>query len=156
VETRFTNFIRSWRLLVTRNYFCPMVSYLIIYKQTTKHNQIQEKARRIRAGMCTERKLHSNWRSPAGTPSLSPTVVVGLRVRYSRHRSSPETFFFSKNLFVNRFVSDERRSWTDLLVMRGVREPICSWWEAFENRGSTVLLTRKVRRSQRRSDLETS
>jgi hypothetical protein len=52
--------------------------------------------RRIRAGMCTERKLHSNWRSPADTSSFSPTVVAGLRVRYSRHRSSPETFFVRK------------------------------------------------------------
>jgi hypothetical protein len=70
--------------------------------------------------MCTERKLHSNWRSPADTPSLSPTVVVGLRVRYSRHRSSSETFFFFRKIC----------SWTDLFVMRGVGEPI----------GSTVSL----------------
>jgi hypothetical protein len=67
--------------------------------------------------MCTERKLHSNWRSPADTTSLSPTVVADLRVRYSRHCSSPETFFFGKC----------------------IREPICSWWAAFVNRGFTVL-----------------
>jgi hypothetical protein len=35
-------------------------------------------------------------RSPADTLSLSPTVVAGLRVRYLRHRSSPETYFFRK------------------------------------------------------------
>jgi hypothetical protein len=64
-----------------------------------------------------ERKLHSDWRSPTDTPTLSPTVVAGLRVRYSRHRSSPETFF--------------------------VRE-ICSWWEAFVNRGSTVFMKIKA------------
>jgi hypothetical protein len=51
--------------------------------------------------MCTERKLHSNWRSPADTPSLSPIVVAVLRVRYARHRASPYTFF-SQNLSVNR------------------------------------------------------
>jgi hypothetical protein len=57
-------------------------------------------------------KVTSNWRSPADTPSLSPTVVAGLRVRYSRHRSSPETFFVRKIC-----------SLTDLFVMRGVRQP---------------------------------
>jgi hypothetical protein len=31
--------------------------------------------------------------------------------------------FCSENLFVNWFVRDERRSWTDLFMMRGVREP---------------------------------
>jgi hypothetical protein len=62
--------------------------------------------------MSTERKLHSNWRSRTDTPSLSPTVVAGLRVRYSRHRSSPETFLV-------RIMC----SWTDLFVMKGVREP---------------------------------
>jgi hypothetical protein len=61
--------------------------------------------------MCTERKLYSNWRSLADIPSLSPTVVAGLRVRCSRHRSSTETFF--------RKIC----SWTDLFVKRGVREP---------------------------------
>jgi hypothetical protein len=71
--------------------------------------------------MCNERKLHSNWRCSADTPSLSPTVVAGLRVHYSRHLSSPDTFFFGKF----------------------VRKPICSWWEAFVNRGSTVYCTFK-------------
>jgi hypothetical protein len=72
--------------------------------------------------MCTERKLHSNWHSPTDTPSLSPTVVAGLRVRYSRRRSSPETFFVRKIC-----------SWTDLFVMRGVREPRfdCIWIRVF-------------------------
>jgi hypothetical protein len=103
----------SPEMFVNWNFFAPMVSYLIIYiKETTKHNEIQEKARRIRAGMCTERKLHSNWCSPADTPSLSPTVAAGLRVRYLRHRSSPDTFFVWKIC-----------SWTDLFVMRGVHEP---------------------------------
>jgi hypothetical protein len=41
----------------------------------------------------------------------------------------PRGFFFGK------FVRDERRSSTDLFVMRGVREQICSWWEAFVMRG---------------------
>jgi hypothetical protein len=63
--------------------------------------------------MCTERKLHSNWRSPTHTPSLSPTVVAGLCVRHLRH------FLFGK------FVC----------------EPICSWGEAFMNRVSTVQWT---------------
>jgi hypothetical protein len=56
--------------------------------------------------MCTEQKLHSNWRSPADIPSLSPNVA-GLRVRY------PETFFFFRKIC----------SWTDLITMRGIREP---------------------------------
>jgi hypothetical protein len=41
---------------------------------------------------------------PPILPACRPTVVAGLRVRYSRHRSSPETFLFGKF----------------------VREPICS------------------------------
>jgi hypothetical protein len=68
--------------------------------------------------------LHSNWRSPADTPSLSPTVVAGLCVRYSRQRSSPETFCVRKICL-----------WTDLLVMSGVREPVSderrSWTDFF-------------------------
>jgi hypothetical protein len=112
VEPQFTNLIRSWRPFVARNVHKPKLFYIIYLKKTTKHNEIQEKAQWIRAGMCTERKLHSNWRSPADTPSLSLTVVAGLRVCYSRHCSSPETFFVWKIC-----------SWTDLLVMRGVREP---------------------------------
>jgi hypothetical protein len=59
--------------------------------------------------MCPERKLHSNWRSPADTPSLSPTVVAGLHVRYSRRRSSPET--------------SPPPPPENLFVIRGVREP---------------------------------
>jgi hypothetical protein len=118
VERQLMNLIHFWRPFVTRNvfkpklsssFFGPTVSYLIIYiKKTTKHSEIQEKACPIRAGVCTERKLHSNWRSAADTPCLSPTVVAGLRVRYSWHRSSPETFLFGK------FVHDERRSWTEV------------------------------------------
>jgi hypothetical protein len=45
-----------------------------------------------------------------------------------------ETPFVTRDFFVRKICS-----WTDLFVMRGVREPICSWWEAFVNRGSTVL-----------------
>jgi hypothetical protein len=47
--------------LLLLSFFGPTVSFLIIYlKKHTKHNEIQEKARRIQAGMCTEPKLTSN------------------------------------------------------------------------------------------------
>jgi hypothetical protein len=87
--------------------------------------------------MSTERKLHSNWRSPADTPSLSPTVAAGLHVRYSRHRSSPETFFFSENLFVNRFVRDESRSWNEVplylnIVTSTQRNTVRLSWSMFQ------------------------
>jgi hypothetical protein len=49
--------------------------------------------------MCTEWKLHSNWCSPADTPSLLPAIVAGLHVRYSRP-------------IRQKFVHDERRLWT--------------------------------------------
>jgi hypothetical protein len=53
-------------LLLSLSFFGPMVAYLtIIYKRTTKHKENQEKARQIRAGDCTERRLWRNWRSPA-------------------------------------------------------------------------------------------
>jgi hypothetical protein len=100
-------------MFVNRNFFGPVVFYLIIYKKPTKHNEIQEKARRVRAEMCTERKLHS---SPTDTPSLSPTVVAGLRVRYSRQRSSPETFFSRKTCSLTDFFRNERRSWTEVTL----------------------------------------
>jgi hypothetical protein len=80
--------------------------------KNTKHNEIQEKARRIQAGMWTEPKLTSNWHCRADTLSLSPTAVASLRVRNPRYRSSSETFFARK-------IS----SWTELFVNRGVREP---------------------------------
>jgi hypothetical protein len=96
--------------------FGPTVSYLIIYKKPTKQNSREGTAKSSRDVYWA--KLHSNWRSPVGTPCLSPTVVAGLRVRYSRHRSSPDTFFFFlENLF----------------VMRGVREPMfhCIWYNVW-------------------------
>jgi hypothetical protein len=86
--------------------------------------------------VCTERKLRTKWRSPTDTPSLSPTVVAGLLVRYSIHRSSPETFFSPENLFVNRFVLDERPSWTevpphflsrDISYLHSNVCPMCVW-----------------------------
>jgi hypothetical protein len=47
--------------LLSLSFFGPTVSFLIIYlKNNTKHNEIQEKARRIQSGMCTEPKLTSN------------------------------------------------------------------------------------------------
>jgi hypothetical protein len=104
---------------MNRNYFCRMVSYLIIYK---KNHKTQRNSREGTANSSRDVywvKVTQNWRSPADTPSLSPTVVAGLRVCYLRHRSSPETFFFFGNF---------------------VHEPICSWWEAFVNWGSTVLI----------------
>jgi hypothetical protein len=76
--------------------------------------------------VCTERKLHSNWHSPANTPSLSPTIVVGLRVLYSRHRSSHETHSLPPPLSV--------------CPGKFVHEPTCLWWEAFVNQGSTVYI----------------
>jgi hypothetical protein len=59
--------------------------------------------------------------NPSDTPSLSLTVVAGLRVRYSRHRSSAETFFLRKifslnDLFVMRGIRDEKRSWNEVLL----------------------------------------
>jgi hypothetical protein len=117
VEPRFTNLVHSWGPFITRNVRKPKllwshgVLFNNIFKKT--RNTIKfEKARRIREGMCTKRKLHSNWRFPADTPSLSPAFVAGLRVHYSRHRSPPETFFVRK-IF----------SWTNLFMMRGVHEP---------------------------------
>jgi hypothetical protein len=87
VEPRFTNLIRSWRPFVARN----VRKQKLLWSHGVLFNNIQKNhARQIRAGMCTERKLHSNCRFPADTPSLSPTVVAGLRVRYSR------LFFFVK------------------------------------------------------------
>lgn len=55
--------------------------------------------------------ITSNWRSPADNPGLSPHNVAGLHVRSSKHRSSPEMFLVWKIC-----------SWTDLFVMRGVRD----------------------------------
>jgi hypothetical protein len=47
--------------LLSLSFFDRMVSYLIIYlKKQHKHNEIQEKARRIQAGMCTDPKITSN------------------------------------------------------------------------------------------------
>jgi hypothetical protein len=65
---------------------------------------MQEKARRIQAGRCTEPKLTS-----ADTLSLSPTAVASMSVRNPRHLSSSETFC-SENLFVNRIVREQGRS----------------------------------------------
>jgi hypothetical protein len=64
-------------------------------KITKSLNEIQEKARRIQAGMCTEPKLTSNSQLAA---------VASLRVRNPRNRSSPETFLFGK------FVREQGRS----------------------------------------------
>jgi hypothetical protein len=115
VEPRFTNLICSWRPLVTWNVrkLKLLWSHGVLFNnilKNTKHNEIQEKAWRIRAGMCTEQKLHNNWHSPADTPSLSPACVAGLCVRYLRYRSSPK-------------MSPPPPGGGDLFVMGGVREP---------------------------------
>jgi hypothetical protein len=81
--------------------------------KNTKHNEMQENARRIQAGMCTAPKLTSNWHSRADTLSLSPTAVSSLRVRNPRHRSSSETVLLGK------FVRELNRSWTGAFVNRG-------------------------------------
>jgi hypothetical protein len=70
---------------------------------------MQEKARRIQAGMCTEPQLTSNWHSRADL-SLSSIAVASLRVCNPRHRSSPETFVLRK------FVREQGRSWTEVPV----------------------------------------
>jgi hypothetical protein len=87
--------------------------------KNSKHSAIQEKARRIQAGMCTEPKLTSNWHSCADTLSLSPTAVASLHVRNPRHHLSTETFLARKicswtELFVNRIVREQGRSWTEV------------------------------------------
>jgi hypothetical protein len=73
-------------------------------------NETQENARRIQAGMYTEPKLTSNWHSRADILSLPllPACVFVIRetVRHPR-------LFCSENLFVNRIVGEQGRSWTE-------------------------------------------
>jgi hypothetical protein len=91
-------------ILLSLSFFGPMVPYLIIYlKKNTKHNEIQQKARRIQEGMCTEPKLTSNWHSRADTLSL-PLL--------------PACVFVIRDVFARKICS-----WTELFVNRGVREP---------------------------------
>jgi hypothetical protein len=83
VGPRFTNLIRSWWPFVNRN----------------------------QAGMCTEPKLTSNWHSRADTLSLPPLPACVFVIRETvRH---PRRFFCSENLFVNRNVREQGRSWTE-------------------------------------------
>jgi hypothetical protein len=103
--------------LLSLSFFGPMVSYLIIYyKNNTKHNEIQEKARRIQAGMCTEPKLTSNLHSRADTLSLPLLPACVFVIRDTIHH--PGRFLLGKIVRVSN----------------------CSWTGVFVNRGSTVLL----------------
>jgi hypothetical protein len=98
------------------SFFGPMMSYLIIYKKITKLNEVQEKAQRIWAGLCTEWKLHSNWCSSTDTVSLLPACVF--------------------------ITQDTVRHLRRFLFRKFVREPICLWWKAFMNQRSTVFVNK--------------
>jgi hypothetical protein len=89
VEPLFTNLIRSWRPFVIRNVRKPKLCVLSqSYTATDALPPIL----------------------PACRQPLSPACVFVTRDTV-RH---PRRFFFPDNLFVNRFVRDERRSWTEV------------------------------------------
>jgi hypothetical protein len=84
VEPRFTNLIRSWRPFVNRNVRKPKLCVLSeSYTVTNAFPPILPACRRPLLPACM--------------------FVTRDTVRYPR-------LFFSENLFVNRFVRDERRS----------------------------------------------
>jgi hypothetical protein len=106
VEPRFTNLIHSWRPFVTRNVRKPKLFFPYIKKkpQTTmkfkrRHGEFEQR--------CVLSQSYAST-DALPPPNLSPTVVTGLRFRYSRHRLWPETFLFGK------FIRDERGSWTEV------------------------------------------
>jgi hypothetical protein len=83
VEPRFTNLIRSWRPFVTRNVRKPKLR--VMSESYTATDSVPPIL-------------------PAFRQPLLPACVFATRdtVRHPR-------LFFSENLFVNRFVRDERR-----------------------------------------------
>jgi hypothetical protein len=120
-------------MFVNRNFFGTTVPYLIINTKPQNTMKFKKRHGEFEQG-CVLRERYTATDAlppilPACRQPLLPACVfvTGDTVRHLRR------FLFGK------FVRDERRWWTDLLVMRGVREPICSWWEAFVNRGYTVV-----------------
>jgi hypothetical protein len=131
VEPRFTNLIRSWRPFVTRNVRKPKLCVLRkSYTATDSHPPILPACRQPllppcvfvtrdvyffgkfvrKPKLCLLSESYTATDShppilPACRQPLLPACVFVTRdtVRHPRH-------FFSENLFVNRFVRDERRS----------------------------------------------
>jgi hypothetical protein len=117
VEPRFTNLIRSWRLFVTRNVQKPNLlwSNSVLFNNILKNHKTQ-------------------WNSSEGTANWSRdmywakvTQQLTLSRWYSQlvaNRCSRLACLLLETPFVTRdFVFSEICSWTDLFVMRGVREP---------------------------------
>jgi hypothetical protein len=118
VEPRFTNLIRSWRPFVTRNVRKPKLlwSHGVLFNNIQKNHKTQ-------------------WNSREGTANSSRVVYrakVTQQLTLSRRYSQPvanrcwrlecsilETPFVTRDGFFFRKIC----SWTDLFVMRGVREP---------------------------------
>jgi hypothetical protein len=110
-------------MFVNRNFFDPTVFYLIIYKKTHK----------------------TQWNSREGTANSSRdmywakvTQQLTLSRRYSQlvaNRCCLRVCSLLETQFVTRDV---------FFFGKFVREPICSWWEAFVNRGSTVYIKYQV------------
>jgi hypothetical protein len=88
VEPRLTNLIRSWRPSVTRNILKPKLC--VLSESYTATDTLPPML-------------------PAGRQPLLPACVFVTRdtVRHPR-------LFFWENLFVNRFVRDERLPWTEV------------------------------------------
>jgi hypothetical protein len=115
VEPRFTNLIRSWRPFVTRNVRKPKLFYIIllyIYKNTTQWNSREGKAN-------SSRDVH--WAKVIQQLTLSRRYSQLVANRCCRLAWSlletpfvTRNVFCSENLFVNRFVRDERHSLTEV------------------------------------------
>jgi hypothetical protein len=80
-------------MFVNQNYF---ILFNDIYKNPQNTIKFNSRHGELGQGCVLSESYTATDVHPADAPSLSPTVVAGLRVRYSRHHSSPEMFFVWK------------------------------------------------------------
>jgi hypothetical protein len=85
-----------------------IIIIIIIILVIVWNNEIQEKARTIRAGMCTERSYTVTDALPPILPACRQTLLPACVLHETPFVT--RDFFCSENLFVNRSVRDDRHS----------------------------------------------
>jgi hypothetical protein len=133
VQPRFTNLIHSWRSFINRNVRKPKIlwSHGVLFNNIFKKPQNTMKFKRRHGELEQGCVVSESYTATDALPPILPAyhqLLLPACVFVTRDTVHHPRLFSRKicswwEAFVNRFVRDERRSWTDLFVMRGVREP---------------------------------
>jgi hypothetical protein len=122
VGPRFMNLIRSWRPFITRNVREPklFLSHGVLFNNIFKKPQNTMKSKRGHGEFKQRCVLRKSYTATDALPPVLPAC---------------RQLLLQACMFVTRDTVCHPRCF---LFGKFVCEPICSWWEAFVNRGSTV------------------